>query len=163
MVAYCSVYDVHNVLSPDGSTPTGATAVSLNDGQIEKQIEEASSVVQSHLLRQYAIEVDADGHAVSNQVRTWTANIAAYLSTLVFMRGHSLEERHPVALRYRQTIEMLEKASSGELQLDLPDSTTQNAFADIAVHNTYEGRMFDVEDFGLKTYPRRFGDGRVWY
>lgn len=94
-------------------------------------------------------------------VRYWSRNIAAYLATLTWRKGTDLTADDPVRLRYDSTMQLLTAIRDGKATVDLPDAD-DTAPGEITVINSYEGKLFTAEDFGLRPVGRADRTGGVW-
>lgn len=161
MTAYCTPSDVRNALTPDGSAEDASTAANMTDEKINGQIVEATGTVRTRVASRYVIPTttlevanpdDPDETWVyqiaAEPVRSWTRNIAAYLSALSFRRNKDLSEFDPIYLRYIATMSTLDKVLKGDIDLDLP--VVGGGSSDgVVVVNQYEGDLFSMDDFGL--------------
>lgn len=172
MSEYCTVRDVRNALTPDGSVSDTATAASLDDWQIEDQINEAEGIVASYISQRYTItseEVEEPNpedpeevwvsFVAPDPIRAWTRNIAAYLSALVYRKNKDLTEDDPIRLRYTLTMENLKAVRDGLMDIDLPGTETGGSV--VHVENLYEGDLFGMEDVGLG-YVGSSSSQRLW-
>lgn len=181
MTDYCTVRDVRNALTPDASEETAypETAASLPDWQIEDAIHEAMTIVDMHVLPRYKIgEVEVEYTDVSGDppvtttttvmvaqspIRWWTRSVAAYYATLTFRKNKDLTEDDPIRLRYGAVMSNLVMIRDGASDLPGFDPSDAASTGEVAVVNTYEGKLWGPEDFNLTPggydpqvfYPRR--------
>lgn len=156
MTIYCTPADVRFALTSNlaAEAEYPQTAASLDDATLLSNIEEAGSFVDMHILARYMVPtevVDQDGPqtVAKAPVRWWTRNIAAYFATLTFRQSRDLNEDDPVRLRFRATVEMLEAVRSGALDIPEFEPSEDSGEGGVEVVNTYDGKMFWPEDFGL--------------
>lgn len=166
MATYCTVRDVRIALTPGGvdpsaSNPRGETAASLEDWQIIDAINEAEGIINTYVAKRYTItpveieEVNPEdpmetwvNMVAPSPLRGWTRTVAAWLATLTYRQSKDIGEDDPVRLRYNMVMGMLSAVSKGEIFLNLPlvgEDGESGAYAE----NLYEGKLFDLMDFGL--------------
>lgn len=186
MTDYCTVRDVRNALTPNASegsdTEYPETAASLPDWQIEDAIHEAMTVVDMHVLPRYKIgeveaqykdlntddppvEVITTAQVAKAPIRWWTRSVAAYYATLTFRKNKDLTEDDPVRLRYAAVMLNLAQIRDGRLDLPGFDPADGTATGEVAVVNTYEGKLWGPEDFNLTPEghnPQIFASRRIW-
>lgn len=160
MGTYCTVRDVRNALTPGGDPTSTETAAGLPDWQIEDAILEAEGTINAYIATRYAItpiEVEEENPENPGEIlvyvvapaplRSWTRDIAAYLSALTFRRHKDLPEDDPIRLRYGMVREFLTAIRDRTMDLTLPtnDSDDQG----VHIENPYTGDLFSLSDFGL--------------
>lgn len=171
-MTYCTVRDVRNALTPDATNLPGErdTAASLADWQIDDAIQEAETILNSHVLPRYVvgtedveqIVVAADPEAdpevfeetdtvtvAKAPIRWWTRSIAAYYATLTFRKSKDIAEDDPVRLRYQAVMAHLRDVRDGRLDLPGFVPSESSSSGEVTVVNQYEGKMFDLDDFSL--------------
>lgn len=162
---FCSVRDVRLALTPNASSVDKETAAVLPDWQIEDAISEAEGIVRAHLQARYTIPTaevavvnpDDPGETWIFQVapfpvRGWVRDIAAYLATLTFRRNKDLAEDDPMRLRFQMVMEMLRSVRDYAMNLpadQFPAAPEDASRSGVFVENTYDGKLFGLEDLGL--------------
>ena len=111
-------------------------------------IEDAQGEVDGYLGLRFPVPLTPP---VPKLVMQLTRNAAAYYADIIYRQGTDYDsELDPVYLRYRRSVELLEKISKGELALDLDENpTTPPVEAEGIVVNKYAGDLFTIEDFAL--------------
>ena len=170
-MTYCTVAQLRQALAPGSltdlanpPTPPSRTAADLSNEQLQSEIDEAASIVESGLSGLYVTPVanDPSTGSVPHPVDFWVRNIAAYLATCTFRKSQDFSDNDPVARRYNLTMARLSAVTKGTESLNIPttvgsDSAAQGASAPV---NAYSGNLFAAEDFNI--YPRQnypTGDG----
>lgn len=164
---YSSVLDVRMALTPGAGSTDTETAASLSDGQLADAIREADGIIKTYLSRYYTIsEFEQEQASLTNPqqtvtveaaaypVRGWSRDIAAYLATMTFRKHKDISEDDPVRLRYGLAMANLDLVRKREITLDpgdFPPVGSEGSQSGVFVENTYEGKLFGPEDFGL--YP----------
>lgn len=114
-MSYATVGQVKDVLARD-LTHVAATAASLSDPQIQEQLDDATSQVDSALGYTYPTPF---GLPYPAQVVAITRDIAAYLADLVY-RGTMdyATGNSPMLLRYQRASQLLKDLASGAAKLN---------------------------------------------
>lgn len=167
MATFCTVHDVRWALIPGGvdpvaANPRGETAASLEDWQITDAINEAEGIINSFVASRYIVtpfEVEEVNPANELEtwvnmvapapIRGWTRSLAAWLATLTFHQSKDVEEDDPVRLRYDMVMKMLTAVKDGSIQLPLPPNGNEDGSFGVYAENIYDGKLFDLQDFGL--------------
>lgn len=146
--AYTSVGAVRSALAPDGQQgPTGGTAASLPDHQLQNAIIEAANEINARISSRYALPLSVP---IPQIVESLNRDIAAYMATLTYRRNKALADDDPVSLRYQRAQKLLDGIGSGKVALPIVGGT-ETTSAEAAVANLYEGDLFGPEDFDLAT------------
>lgn len=166
---YSSVIDVRLALTPGAKSDDKETAAGFADSQLIDAIAEADGVIKTYLNRYYTIptanvEVPDPASTVQDPlpnitvvaapypVRGWSRDIAAYLAQLTFRKHKDLPEDDPIRLRFGMAMANLDLVRKRGILLDptdFPPTDTGASQSGVFVENTYEGKLFDAEDFGL--------------
>lgn len=167
---YSTAYDVRLALTPGASATDLETAAHLTNSQIEDAINEADGVINTYISQWYTVVLatvenpepvpdpipdpppPAEVQVAPAPVRAWSRDIAAYLATLTFFKNKEVTEDDPVRQRYLMVLGMLRDIRDRKSILDPdvfpPNPDTANGQG-VTVVNTYEGKLFGPEDFGL--------------
>jgi hypothetical protein len=155
---YSLVEDVRNALTPGGSSSDTTTAASFSDAQIEDAINEADSIIDTHISLLYDIPQDPDEALVAVEpVRWWSRDIAAYLATLTFKRSKDIPADEPIRLRFALVMSLLVAIRDGKASVELPPA---DGGSEVVVQNLYTGYLFGPEDFGLA--PAGYSGPGIW-
>lgn len=113
---YVTADEVRKVLAPDGAEDQ-STAAQMTDAALEEAIGTAQAEVDARLRDRYTVPFDpAEPPRLVAEI---TRDIAAYLATLTHRRAGDVDENETVRLRYTRAKELLELASSGEIELGI--------------------------------------------
>lgn len=149
-MAYSTVTDVRKALTAGASADDTTTASEIEDLQMQDAITEADAQIDGALALLYAVPIVTPPALIKMISR----DLAAYLITLTWLGNIELDDRHPVNLRYKRALSLLEQLQSGSMILPgvpTPDpDTTRN---DPVVENPYDGVMFTRCDFDLIQFP----------
>lgn len=154
MPIYTTAANIRMTVARDPRDDRG-TAASLEDAEIEAQIDNAEAEINSVLTHRYVVPFQAPAPAL---VKTITEAIAAYLATLTYRQGRDLQPTDPVALREKWARAMLVKLADGNADLEVEGTVTERGGTVGKPINRLDGRMFGLGDFGLSDRRR----GRGW-
>lgn len=144
---YSTLIDVRRALTPGADPLNTETAAGLKDEDIQDAITQADATIDSYLASRYATPVAAAVSAPLEPFRSWSRNIAAYSATLQWREGLTLDPRHPIALRWADTMDQLTKVAQGLLTLPVPGVDQDQSRRDVTVVNPYDGGLFWPGDF----------------
>lgn len=150
--------------SSDGSLPTAPsnTAADLSDQQLVDAIAEADAHIDSMIGGRYATPVELISGDVPHPLDYWSRNIAAYNAALTYRQNQPLPDDHPVALRWRATMDALDAVSRGRASLPLPSNVGPSAAAGAGpAYNPYGGDLWVPADFEIGN-PRQSRPGLGW-
>lgn len=141
---YSTVADLRATLNPTGEAQSGTGAV-LADTELRDAIYRADAEVDAYLSGPYAVPLAAPVPSLVEQIST---DIAAWDATLRYRRGVPLDPNDPVRLRGVEARKLLERISSGKIDLVGITGTVATA-GDAAVVNPYSAPFWSLESFGL--------------
>jgi phage gp36-like protein len=144
---YASAEDVRVVVARNPTRYRG-TAAEMDDNEINYALEQAEAEVNGRLRQRYTIPFPTP---VPLLVKSIVTDIAAYRATLTYRQNRDLEPTDPIALRYRDSRQLLAQIADGNLDLDSGDggsAVTSTGSIGRPV-NRNQGNLFRSEDFGL--------------
>lgn len=179
-MAYCTPERLRQALAPGllaefANQPAEKTftAADLSNEQIQSEIDEASSMIDTALGGRYIVPVANDPVTTltPHPIDYWVRNIAAYLATCTYRGSNDFADQDPVARRFALTMTALTDVRAGKTSLNLPDVVGQNGTSSAGASapiNPYIGNLFGPEDFSL--YPNNtrlpgsdyLSHGRSW-
>jgi len=142
MAAYLDAAALRDVLG--GTENLAGTAASLSDDDLTSAIDQAQAEVDGRLAVRYETPMTNPPQLVIDL----TADIAAYIATLVYRRGEPIVPGEPILLRYQRAEALLAQAAAGTLTLPT-DTTTPTADGSPTVVNPIDGDLWCAADFGL--------------
>lgn len=145
---YVTPTDVRGVLDSDGNLAQ-QTAASMNDGQIQTQINYAHSQVDAALRGTYVVPLSPVPEIIVNIC----ADIAAYLCDTGFRKNKPYTSaQQPILLRYARAMLLLTQIANGTYIIDANPLQIVDSGAGVAL-NRYNGSMFSLQDFNLGFGP----------
>jgi phage gp36-like protein len=149
-VTYTTPDEVRAVLVHDGIARDRSTAACLDDATIQGACQQATDEIDAVLGGLYSVPFDnpitwPDG--VPAMVSDIAAGVAAYLATLLFLKGMPLEPTNPVSLLYARVERHLAMLQSR--QMVMQDNGSEPETVDATVVNPYKGRLFTEDNFGI--------------
>lgn len=155
---YTTPDDVKAVLARDDTADSG-TAASLDVDRLTQAIVDAETEVDGKLKVRYTTPFS---DPVPEMVAQITRDIAAYLADLTFRQGRDFSsDLDPVYLRYKRAQDNLKGLVDGTFTLEPVGATSALTGA---VFNPYDGKLFEMSDFGLVfgVPQRRISDWWEW-
>lgn len=140
-MAYSTVEEVRSLLVGVDNSPAtdyDLTANQLTDAQIELDIADADSEIDTALAERYTVPFPTPIPALINSL---SINIAAYLADLRFRGGKEYaSELSPYYLRYQRARTMLDAFAQG--QGTIPGGELPEIGDGSLVFNPYDGNLF---------------------
>jgi phage gp36-like protein len=149
VAAYVDVPTLAKILAGTGNLP--GTAAALADADLTSAIDQAQAEVDGRLAVRFTTPfVDPPQLVVDI-----TADIAAYVATLVYRRGEPIAAGEPILLRYQRAQALLSQAAAGTLALPATQAAPTGEGQPTVV-NPIDGDLWCPADFRLTRVPAPF-------
>lgn len=155
-MAYTTPAAVRSVLAPDGNDADPSSAAGLDDATLVGPCQQASDEVDARLSTRYTTPFPPN--AIPTVVQSITADIAAYLATLIYRKGQPVEPTDPVYLRWHRAQAFLKDLTSGAAQLSGVAAVGPGAGSVVVSNPIGTVPLFGPDDYDL--FPQ-VGTGRL--
>lgn len=142
-MAYSEVEDVRQVLTGRAEDQNETPALLSND-QIEYAINSADAQIDAGLRKRYKLPFAED--AVPRLVHMLSVDIAAYLTSLIFLNSAPMENDDPAARRYDRARRLLDDLRFGRVDLDAIERIDMNGDGfESSIFQDYSNPLFGTQ------------------